>query len=335
MRVDIHAHYVPKESLRVAQEIGKRYDIKITQDEKGRDLMTRDGGRGFGPFRDEFHNLDLRLKIMDQTGIDIQALSAQNFFFFYWMTPEEGLEFAQWLNDEFASAVKKQPKRFVALATAPLQDAKRAAGELERAVKKLGLRGVQVGSNINGRYFDDPGFYPFWEAAQALDVLIFVHPTNVVGVERMRDYNLFNLIGNPAETSLAFAKCIFGGVLEKFPRLKFCLAHAGGFLPYTWGRLERGYKTTKACQEKISKPPGEYVRLFYFDTISHSQMALEYLVQNFGVEHVLLGSDYPFDMGDPEPWTTVNSLSIGIKEKEQIAGGNAASLLGIGKSTGG
>ncbi len=330
MKVDIHAHYVPRDSLKVTQEIGKRYDIKITQDEKGRDFITRDGKRGFGPFREEFHDLDLRLKIMDQASVDIQALSAQNFFFLYWTTPEEGLEFAQWLNDEFASAVRKHPKRFVALATVPLQDSEKAAQELERAVKKLGLKGVQIGSNINGRYFDDPGFYPFWEAAEALGVLIFVHPTNGVGAERMRDYHLSNLIGNPAETSLAFAKCIFGGVLEKFPRLKFCLAHAGGFLPYTWGRLERGYKTTKACQEKISKPPSEYVRLFYFDTISHSQMALEYLVQNFGAEHVLLGSDYPFEMGDPKPWSTVSSLKIGTKDKEKIAGENAASLLGIG-----
>ncbi|MFQ5850933.1 MAG: amidohydrolase family protein [Candidatus Binatia bacterium] len=330
MRVDIHTHYVPRESPKVAKEIGSRYNLKVTQDQKGRALLFHDGERVFGPFRDEFHDLDLRLKIMDQVRIDIQALSAQNFFFLYWMTPEEGSEFAQWLNGEFAAAVQKHPKRFVGLATVPLQDSVRAAQELERAVKKLGLKGVQIGSNINGRYFDDPGFYPFWEAAQTLDVLIFVHPTKIVGVERMQDYYLANLIGNPAETSLAFAKCILGGVLERFPRLKFCLAHAGGFLPYTWGRLDRGYKAVKACQEKISKSPSQYVKLLYYDTIAHSQMALEYLVKNFGVERVLLGSDFPFDMGDPEPWTTVQGLEIGEKEKAMIAGGNAVSLLGIG-----
>ncbi len=330
MKIDIHAHYIPKDSLRVTWEIGKRYDLKITQDDKGRDVITRDGKRGFGPLREEFYDLDLRLRMMHRASVDMQALSAQNFFFLYWMTPEEGLEFARWLNDEFAQAVKKFPERFVALAAVPLQEAHRAAKELERAVKKLDFKGVQIGSNINGRYLDDSGFDPFWEAAQALEVLIFVHPTDVVGVERMRDYNLDNLIGNPAETSLAFAKCIFGGVLERFPRLKFCLAHAGGFLPYTWGRLERGYKTTRACQEKISKPPSEYLKLFYFDTIAHSQMALEYLVKNFGAGHVLLGSDYPFDMGDPEPWNTVSSLAIESTDKVRIAGGNAAGLLGIG-----
>ncbi len=330
MKIDIHAHYVPQDSLKIAREIGRRYDLGIVQDERGRDSITRDGRRGFGPFRAEFHDLDLRLKLMDQAGIDLQALSAQNFFFFYWMAPEEGLEFAQWLNDEFARAVKKFPERFIALATVPLQESRLAAPELERAVRKLGFKGVQIGSNINGRYFDDPGFDPFWEAAQALDVLIFVHPTAVVGAERMKDYNLFNLIGNLAETSLAFAKCIFGGVLERFPRLKFCLAHAGGFLPYTWGRLERGHKTTPSCRQKISKPPSEYMKLFYFDTIAHSRMALEYLIKNFGAEHVLLGSDYPFDMGDPDPLETVGSLDIKSGDKEKIAGGNAAAILGIG-----
>lgn len=330
MKVDIHAHYVPKEGVEVALEIGKGHDLRVTQDERGRDILWRGGKRIFGPFKDEFHDLALRMKIMDRAGIDIQALSAQNSFYGYWLRPEEGAELSRWLNDSFADVMKKHPRRFTALANVPLQDGARAARELERAVKKLGLRGVQIGSNVGGRYFDDPGFNPFWEAAQALDVFIFVHPTNVVGAERLGDYNLANLIGNPTETSLAFAKCIFGGVLERFPRLKFCLAHAGGFLPYTWGRLERGYKISAAAQEKLPKPPGEYVRLLYFDTIAHSRMALEYLVANFGADHVLLGSDFPFDMGDPAPWDSVDDLAIGQKEKERIAGGNAAALLGIG-----
>jgi aminocarboxymuconate-semialdehyde decarboxylase len=330
MIVDIHAHYVPKESLKVAEEIGRRYNLKVETDERGRELVTRDGKRSFGPLRDEFHDLKLRLAIMDQQGIDVQVLSAQNSFFFYWMAPEEGLEFARWLNDAFAQTVRSYPDRFSALATVPLQDIDKAALELERAVQKLGLRGVQIGSNVKGRYFDDLGFDPFWEAAQALEVLILVHPTNVVGADRMKDFYLFNIIGNPAETSLAFAKCIFGGVLERFPRLKFCLAHAGGFLPYTWGRMERGYQVQKACNEKISKSPEEYVKLFYYDTIAHSRMALEYLVENFGADHVLLGSDYPFEMGDPEPRETVNNLRIDDGVKQKIAGGNAAELLRIG-----
>ena len=184
------------------------------------------------------------------------------------------MEYARWLNDRLAEAVAKHPKRLVALASVPMQDSAKAAAELERAMTKLGLRGAEIASNIGGRYFDDPGFDPFWEAAQALDAVIFVHPNQVVGAERMKEFNLANLIGNPTDTSLAFAKLIFGGVLERFPRLKFLLAHAGGFLPYTWGRLDRGYRIQDSSTAKIPKPPGEYLKLLYFDTITHSRMAL-------------------------------------------------------------
>ena len=170
------------------------------------------------------------------------------------MPATESLEFARWLNDRFAETVAKHPQRFVALASVPIQDAATAAVELDRAITRLGLRGAEIASNINGRYFDDPAFDPFWEAAQALDALLFVHPNQVVGADRMNKYQLANLIGNPTDTSLAFAKLIFGGVLERFPRLKFLLAHAGGFLPYTWVRLDRGFQIQDPASRKISQP---------------------------------------------------------------------------------
>jgi aminocarboxymuconate-semialdehyde decarboxylase len=330
MIIDIHAHYVPRDGQKVAAEIGKRHHLKLSQDERGRNSLTRDGKPFLGPLKAEFYDLDLRTSIMEQQGVDMQALSAASSYFFYWMAPQEGLEFAQWINEQFADAVKNHPQRFVALASVPMQDSRTAAVELERAMTKLGLRGVEIASNINGRYFDDPGFDPFWEAAQALDALIFVHPNSVVGSDRMKNFNLANLIGNPTDTSLAFAKCIFGGVLDRFPRLKFLLAHAGGFLPYTCGRLDRGYRIQDSTTSKISQPPSEYVKLFYFDTIAHSQMALEYLVGNFGAEHVLMGSDYPYDMGDPEPVETVRRAKLARDAQEQIFSRNAARLLGVG-----
>jgi aminocarboxymuconate-semialdehyde decarboxylase len=210
-----------------------------------------------------------------------------------------------------------------------MQDSAKAAAELERAVTKLGLRGAEIASNISGRYLDDPGFEPFWRAAEALDAPIFVHPNQVVGADRMSDYNLANLIGNPTDTSLTFAKLIFGGVLERFPRLKFLLAHAGGFLPYTWGRLERGYRIQDSVAAKISKPPSEYVKRLHFDTITHSRMALEYLIENFGAEQVLMGSDYPYDMGEPEPVAALRATRVGAEKIEQIAAANACKLLRI------
>ncbi len=330
MNVDVHAHFVPADSLRVASEIGQRQGLKLAKNERGRDIVTRDGKPYLSQPKAEFSDLELRLSIMDSQGVDMQLLSPASSYFFYWMPAEQSLEYARWLNDRLAEAVAKHPKRFVALGSVPLQEPAKAVLEMERAMTKLGLRGVEVASNINGRYFDDPGFLPFWEAAQALDALIFVHPNQVVGADRMRDFNLANLIGNPTDSSLAFAKLIFGGVLERYPRLKFLVAHAGGFLPYTWGRLDRGYRIQDSTTSRISKPPSEYIKLLHFDTITHSAMALEYLVANFGADKVLLGSDYPYDMGDPEPVQSLHRTKIGANELAAISHANAQRLLGIG-----
>lgn len=330
MNIDIHAHFVPAESMKVASEIGKRDGLKLGKNERGREIVSRDGKPFLSQLKAEFSDLDLRLSIMDSQGVEIQALSPASTYFFYWMAAEASLEFAQWLNDQLAEAVGKHPTRLVALGSVPMQDSAKAVVELERAVAKLGLRGVEIATNINGRYFDDPAFNPFWEAAQAVDALIFVHPNQVVGADRMKEFNLANLIGNPTDTSLAFAKLIFSGVLERYPRLKFLLAHAGGFLPYTWGRLNRGYRIQDSATAKIPKAPGEYIKLLNFDTITHSTMALEYLVANFGADHVVLGSDYPYDMGDPEPVVSLRAARIDDSSLEQIASANACKLLGIG-----
>jgi aminocarboxymuconate-semialdehyde decarboxylase len=329
MNIDVHAHYVPSDSLKVAAEIGARHGLKLEKNERG-DLLTREGRAFLGQLKPEFSDLDLRLSIMDRQGVDMQVLSPASSYFFYWMPATESLEFARWLNDRFAETVAKHPQRFVALASVPIQDAATAAVELDRAITRLGLRGAEIASNINGRYFDDPAFDPFWEAAQALDALLFVHPNQVVGADRMNKYQLANLIGNPTDTSLAFAKLIFGGVLERFPRLKFLLAHAGGFLPYTWGRLDRGFQIQDPASRKISQPPSEYVKLLHFDTITHSSMALEYLITNFGADRVLLGSDYPYDMGDPEPVGSLGAAKINREQMNQVASANACKLLRIG-----
>lgn len=316
--------------MKVASEIGKHHGLKLGKNERGREIVSRDGKPFLSQLKAEFSDLDLRLSIMDSQGVEMQALSPASTYFFYWMAAEAALEFAQWLNDQLAEAVGKHPTRLVALGSVPMQDSAKAVVELERAVAKLGLRGVEIATNINGRYFDDPVFNPFWEAAQAVDALIFVHPNQVVGADRMKEFNLANLIGNPTDTSLAFAKLIFSGVLERYPRLKFLLAHAGGFLPYTWGRLDRGYRIQDSATAKIPKAPGEYIKLLNFDTITHSTMALEYLVANFGADHVVLGSDYPYDMGDPEPVVSLHAARIDDSSLEQIASANACKLLGIG-----
>ncbi len=330
MNIDVHAHYIPPDGLQMASEIGARQGLIMEEDHRGRAVLTRNGKPFLNSLKAEFFDLDLRLSIMDRQGVDLQVMSPASSYFFYWMPAEESLEYARWLNNSMAEAVAKHPGRLAAFASLPMQDGVRAAAELDRAVTRLGLRGAEIASNINGRYLDDPGFDPVWQAAQALGALIFVHPNQVIGADRMKDHNLANLIGNPTDTSLTFAKLIFGGVLERFPKLKFLLAHAGGFLPYTWGRLDRGYQVQDSSAVKISQPPSEYVKLLYFDTITHNRMALEYLVENFGAEHVLLGSDYPSDMGDPEPVASLRAAPIGPEQIDRIARANACQLLGIG-----
>jgi aminocarboxymuconate-semialdehyde decarboxylase len=329
MNIDVHAHYVPTGSLEMAARIGARHGLEVHTADGGHTVLLRDGKPFLTQAKAEFSNLDLRLSIMDQQGVDMQVLSPAGSYFFYWMAAADSLEYARWLNDRLGDAVAKFPRRFVALASVPMQEPLRAAAELERVMSRLGFRGAEIASNINGRYLDDPALEPFWQAAQALDAVIFIHPNQVVGAERMKDYNLTNLIGNPTDTSLAVAKLIFSGILERFPRLALLLAHAGGFLPYTWGRLDRGYAIQNSGKRNISKPPSDYVKLLYFDTITHSPMALQYLIGNFGADRVLLGSDYPYDMGDPEPLTSLSSSNLDQAQIRQVAGANARKLFHI------
>lgn len=273
------------------------------------------------------------LQIWIKKQIDLQLLS---FFpilknsFLCSLDSELGLAMATAINNSMAKVEKAHPTRFLSLITLPLQDVDVAVDELDRAVKDLGMKGVALGSNVGGRNLDSVEFWPFYQKVQQLDVPIVVHPTTPFGIERMPHYHLQNLIGNPAETSLCIASIIFGGVLETFPNLKFCFVHGGGFIPYQRGRLEHGYKVRSECKIAISKPPSEYLKLIYIDTITHSQLALKYLIEAIGSEKVLMGSDYDADMSDPNPVSTVKALEfLSSKEKEQILGKTAAKLFKI------
>lgn len=273
-------------------------------------------------------NSQKRIADMDKSRIDIQALSIAN----HVQPPflEFRPEVASAYNDLLAEVVAAHQDRFVGLATVPLQTPLAAAKELERTMKQLGFRGVEIGTSVNGRNLDAPELWPFYEKAQELHAFIFVHPTNVQGAERMPKYHLANLVGNPSATSLAVASIIFGGVLERFPRLTFCFAHAGGFAPYQRGRFEHGYLVRPECKEKLSKPPSEYFKRLYFDTITHYGPALTYLIETVGSDHVLLGSDYPADMADFNPVSSVESLkTISSAEKKRVLGSNAIKLLNM------
>jgi aminocarboxymuconate-semialdehyde decarboxylase len=217
------------------------------------------------------------------------------------------------------------------MATVPLQDPVAAAEELTHARRTLGLVGVEIGSNINGRELDDPALHPFFARCAELRMPVFIHPVVVAGADRMTRYYLRNLIGNLVDTSIALAHLIFGGAFERWPKLAVIAAHAGGIIPYTRGRLDHGYRVRAECRAALPRPPSAYLKHIYFDTIAHNQEALAYLVRTAGAGRVVLGSDFPFDMADPDPVGTVQGLKgLSAADRTRILGGNARALFGRG-----
>src|SRR5262249_33729525 len=212
--------------------------------------------------------------------------------------------------------------------TLPMQSPVRAADELRRAMRKLELRGAMIGSNVEGKNLDDPSFEPLWETANELAAFIIVHPVTVAGANRMKSYYLVNLVGNPLDTTIAAACLAFGGVLDRYPKIKFCLAHGGGFVPYQAGRWAHGWKVRPEPKVSLPHSPQASLQRFYFDSILHGKPALEFLVSSAAPGRVMLGSDYPFDMGTLDCVRQVQALSISDPDRASVLGGLARKLLG-------
>lgn len=342
MRIDVHCHIVPESCLQMTYRAadGQTYGLNATLRPDGQWHIEWDGvarppedGAVDRPFPNWFlplFDVDRRLHHMGQMGMDMQALAVPPFMYFYAGDPKTGLEFAQKLNNAIAKVVEDRPDRFIGLATVPLQEPGQALKELERAVHSLGMKGVEIGSNVNGKNLDEPEFRPFFAKAAELGVPVFIHPHYVLGQERLSRYHLANLIGNPCDTTVAAASLIFGGVLEEFPTLKVYLAHAGGCLPYLRGRWEHGWRNNATARKAIKQPPSYYLRRFYYDSIAHWGDALAFLIKTVGAEKVMLGSDYPFDMGDYQPVQHVEALEeIPSDGRRRIIEENAAKLFDI------
>ncbi|MFQ5962475.1 MAG: amidohydrolase family protein, partial [Candidatus Methylomirabilales bacterium] len=245
----------------------------------------------------------------------------------YWADGALGLKLAQAMNDAMVEAHQAFPDRFVGLAILPMQDTRLALEELERTHRLPGIRGVYLGTNINGRDLGDPDFLPVFKRIEELRLPVFLHPINVMGGERLRRHFLYNLLGFPFDTAVAAAYLIFGGVLDRFPRLAVNLVHAGGAFPYLVGRMNRGYRVSEQCRN-IKHKPSAYLRRFTYDTISHDPGALLYLIRLVGADRVMLGSDYCFDIGYDRPVEVVTRLAaLSRGDQARILGSNAARLL--------
>jgi aminocarboxymuconate-semialdehyde decarboxylase len=325
MRIDVHNHFIPEVCFNLPGRDVMPYRPSIVVDSSGQEVMLMDGAQP-GPMARKFYDPESRIQDMKSMGVDMQVLAPLPALY-YAADADLALGLCREENDRIAEVVESYPERFVGMATVPLQDADRSVKELERAVRELGLRGVQINSNVRGRNLGEPEFWPLYEAAQDLNVPVSIHPLFVAGAERLQRYYLTNLIGNPIDTTIAIASIIFGGVLEKFPDLKFIFAHAGGCIPYIRGRIEHGYHVVPECRNAIPRPPGEYIELMYFDTITHDQQALAYMIETHGSDHVVLGSDYPFFMGDLDPMKWIQAMSLSEAEREGIVWHNAAALF--------
>ena len=333
MNIDFHAHVIPPTYLELVRA-GQIPDLSMERTAKGEVLAVL-GGSNDGPVAQRvpltsaWLDTGARIAAMDATGVDIQVLSAVQFMYHYWLDAYRGAALARVTNDGIAAMVATNPARFAGMATVPLQDATLAADELERAHVELGLRAVEIGTHINGLPLDAPALAPFWARAETLGTIIFVHPYAPLGADRLCDYYLRNLLGNPFETAVAMSRLMFGGVLERHPRLRFCLAHGGGALPSVIGRLEKGFEIESSCRANCANRPVSQLRRMWYDTVTHDVDALDYLIGRVGASQILLGSDYPFAIGDLDPVRTVERLSIDRMSRDAILGGNAATLLGL------
>ncbi len=303
------------------------------------------GDHVFREITDNVWDPNRRIEECDRSGVTMQVLSTVPVMFSYWARPADALDLSRRLNDHIAEVVRAHPQRFAGLATIPLQDPDLAAGELERCIRELGLRGAQIGTHVDANAhigqndtlnLDNTALQPVWSTAEQLNAAVFIHPWDMVGKERMPKYWLPWLVGMPAETSLAICSMIFGGVFERFPKLRVAFAHGGGAFPFTIGRIEHAFHVRPdlcAVDNKVNPrsylAQGETPARFYVDSLVHDPDALRFLIKLFGTQRVALGSDYPFPLGEAEPGKLIDSMKFSAAEQRQLFSGTAREFLGL------
>ena len=324
--IDTHTHVLTDETAALLRKEAPTAPVTITPIDA--ESATLDvAGTAYRPFPRGGHDIAHRLRDMDATGVDVQVLSATPQTYLYDREAALTAATAALQNDQIAKLTTAHPDRFLGIATLPMQAPQRAADELTRAMTKLGLRGAMIGSNVMGKNLDDPGLEPLWAAAEELGAFMFIHPVQVAGADRLTSYYLRNLVGNPLDTTIAAACLVFGGVMDRHPKLNVCLAHAGGFVPFQAGRWVHGWRVRPEPKKHVPREPETITRRFLYDTIAHSDRSLEFLIQEAGAERVLLGSDYPYDMAMLDCVSHVRELTISDADKTNILGRRAEALL--------
>jgi aminocarboxymuconate-semialdehyde decarboxylase len=324
--IDVHTHIMTEETMRILNKEAPKLAIKLTAIDADNSVLEV-AGTPYRPFPRGGHAVEKRLADMDAAEVDVHVLSVTPQTYLYNQDASLVATTSAIQNDQIAKLVAAQPDRFMGIATLPMQAPELAAPELRRAVRTLGFRGAMIGSNVEGKNLDDPSFEPLWAAAADLDVVMIIHPVNVAGMNRLRSYYLNNLIGNPLDTTIAAASLVFGGVMERYPKLKVLLVHGGGFVPYQGGRWVHGWEVRPEPQVNLKKSPQASLDRFFYDTILHAKPMLEFLVSSVGPARVMLGSDYPYDMGTLECVREVLALGIPDADKATILSGRAQTLF--------
>ena len=325
--IDFHNHYYPPEYLDELQAENSRSAVEVTYDADGNPCVHYPGD--YNILVPGHRDIDYRQRVLDQQGVDTQVLSFTTPGV-HVEAPAVSVPWARMINDAFARVVRERGGRFVALATLPLNDPPASVAELERAMKTLGMPGAMVFSNVNHVALADPRFGPLWTKADELGAVIYIHPTDPAGVEAMLDYWLMPLVGFLFDTTLAAAKLVFSGVVDRHPNIRWVLTHMGGAIPYLAERLDRGYRAFADCRTQTSRPPSETLMQFYFDTVNFNPPAMRLALEFAGEDHLLAGSDYPHQIGSiPLMLESIERFEVDARVKQKILGGNAARLLGL------
>jgi aminocarboxymuconate-semialdehyde decarboxylase len=323
--VDFHNHYYPPEYVNALTT--SRSAVRVTYDDDGNPCVHYPGD--YNILVPGHRDIDYREQVLIEHGVDTQVLTFTTPGV-HVESPALAVELARKVNDSFARVVKQKKRRFTALATLPLNDPAASVQELERAMKGLGMPGAMVFSNVNHVALADPVFEPLWQKADELGAVIYIHPTHPAGVEAMLEYWLMPLVGFLMDTTLAAAKLVFSGVVERHPRIRWVLTHMGGATPYIAERFDRGHRAFAECRANISRPPTEYLKTFYYDTVNFNPDAVRFAISFAGVDRILAGSDYPHQIGSiPLMLETIEQLGLDESAKSKIFGGNAAGLLGL------
>jgi aminocarboxymuconate-semialdehyde decarboxylase len=326
--VDIHSHVaVPRAAAFVAPHL----DTATIPLAHFADAGTRAlSGKQEEDIRSRITGHDERLADLDAMGIDLQVVMPPPNQCYYTVPLDVTVQASRMVNDGLAEYVARRPDRFLALGTVPLSHGGEAANELERCVRSLGMKGVEILTNVAGRELSEPDYAPFWHKAEELEALVVIHPNGFTEGRRFTRFYFNNVIGNPLETTLALHYLIFDGVLERHPRLKILAVHGGGYLPAYAGRIDHAWGARSDCHGELPHLPSFYLRKIYFDSVVFTPHQLAELVRLYGADHVLMGTDYPFDMGEFDPLGHLAAVdSFDQSTLTALAGGNARRLLGI------